>query len=61
VYVRPTSPRTQLWWVCAIDDKLRTDEQSGHVFAGDEEAMAQHINELHVKSGSRHAARQIES
>ncbi len=59
--VSSTRLQTQLWWVRTIDNELRVGPGRGHLFAGDEEAMGRHINELHLNSGVSYVAQQVEA
>jgi len=56
VSIHSNAGQVRLWWVRPVDSDHRIDEAQGHVFAGDEEAMVKHINELHQKTGIRQAA-----
>jgi hypothetical protein len=58
---RKERTQTQLWRIRPVDADLRIAEEDGHVFAGSEEAMVDHINGLHRETGLMHAARLIET
>lgn len=60
VKLRPKTEQAQLWWIRPLTDQLQIDETKGHLFAGDERAMADHAAELHKATGRQQAARLIE-
>jgi len=59
-YAKAKPRHIELWWVRPVYRDHCIDDAKGHIFAGDERAMARHLNRLHRASARMHAARRIE-